>query len=469
MGEPFSPDWLESHRVDIDDIRDEQIVGIGHVMLELRSILGRLGDPERASAMGAWLPRGMVFSGAPGTGKTLCARWLASKLSAQAQAAGGAAVPFYELSSDELSPERLRGLMRYLAEIHPRSVVYLDEIDSWAVERDFEGHSPETRLLLTAALSAFDGLVPSSGPLVIASSTRPYRSLDPALRRAGRLGFRVLFGVPDEDERVALFALFGDARPLAGPIDWQKAARLTRGHTPADIAQLVDDAAGHALVEGRDALAERDVLWAIHRNGEVVPELDSDAEVMDRLCVHEAGHVAVAVALEGPAFVAAVRLAATGGATSTGAEARNLGQVPDRELRSHVAVSYGGLAAELAIFGDATMGAESDLSGATRLLLRRVGAGLEPDFPPLDPDAFPAVSDELGEHLWRAVAGRSEELADIAAHAVLANLEPIRRFAAALAAEHELTGEPLRAAIEAAGFIRIGPASADGEPDGSAR
>ena len=454
MGEPFTPEWLESHRVEIDGLRDDEVIGIGHVKTELASVLGRLADPAGAAALGANLPRGMIFSGPPGTGKTLCARWLASRLSARAQADGEAAVPFYELSSDELSPERIRGLMRHLAAAHPRSVVYLDEIDSWAVYRDYDAHSPETRLLLTATLAALDGLVPTAGPVVIASSTRGIRQIDRALRRAGRLGFHVLFGLPDEVERRALFDLFTRRRPLAGPLDWDHAARLTRERTPAEIAQLVDDAAGHALAEHRTALAMGDILWAIRRGGEVVPELFMDAAVLERTCVHEAGHVAVAVGLEGPSFVYSVRLLASGGQTAVGSEAVNLAQVPDRHLLSHLAVAYGGLAAELSVYGDATMGAENDLSSVSGGLLRRIGAGLDPGFPPIHPEAFDRqLPEDLRARMGAAAIRTAEGLRALASAAVDANRVPIERFAAILAQAGELSGVALQDAIADAGFV----------------
>ena len=460
MGEPFTPEWLEGHRVEVDGLRDDQIVGIGHVMTELASVLGRLADPAAAAALGARLPRGLIFSGPPGTGKTLCARWLASRLSQRARADGEAAVPFYELSSDELSPERMRGLMRYLAEAHPRSVVYLDEIDSWAVYRDFGSHSPETRLLLTAALAALDGLVQTGGPLVIASSTRPVRAIDAALRRAGRLGFHVLFDLPDEIERRALFELYTRGRPRAEALDLDTAARLTRDLSPADIAQCVDDAAGHALAQGRTRLATEDVLWAVRRGGEVAPEGLADPAVLARACVHEAGHVAVAVALEGPAFVYAVRLTATGGETAVGAESARPAQVPDRRLRHHLAVGYGGLAAELAVYGDGTTGGAEDIAGVTRGLLVRVAAGLDAGFPPIHPDPFRRqLPARLKTRLADAVVATAQELRSLADAAVAANRAPIERFAALLAEAHELTGDALQEAIALAGFVRLEPGS----------
>ena len=458
MKDAFTPEWLEAHRVEVDGMGDDQVVGIGHVMAELASILGRLADPDRAAALGARLPRGVIFSGRPGTGKTLCARWFGSKLSARARADGQAAVPFYELSSDELSPERMRGLMRYLADTHPRSAVYLDEIDSWALYRDSDEHSAETRMLLTAALAALDGLVPTAGPVVMASSTRPVRLLDAALRRPGRLGLHVAFDLPDEPEREALLRLYARGHPMADDIDWAHAARLTREETPAAIAQLIDDAAGIALAAGHASIEMADVLAAIRRGGEVVPDtLDQlDPAVLARTCLHEAGHVAVGVGLEGPNFVYSVRLTPVGGATAVGAESVDLALLPDGLLRSHLAVGYGGLAAELAVYGDATLGAEEDLSSVTQGLLRRLGAGLDRGFPPISPSGFGhQLPEVLRARQAEAAIATADELRVLAEACVAANRDAIVRFAAILAQARELSGAALQSAIAQAGFVRI--------------
>ena len=100
----FSPEWLEGHRVALTPAKAQEVVGIGHVQREVASLVGRLRNPEVVRAAGADLPRGILFHGAPGTGKTLTARTLATQL--------GDGVPFYELSSptnDKPSYLPLRG------------------------------------------------------------------------------------------------------------------------------------------------------------------------------------------------------------------------------------------------------------------------------------------------------------------------------------------------------------------------
>lgn len=442
----FSPGWLERHRVDLPPVRREDIVGLTHVMGELASLVARLADTQGAALLRAELPKGILFHGPAGTGKTLVARYLAGTL--------GPDVPMYEVSSDELSPPRFRGALRYLAAAHRRSILYADEIDQWAMDRHTGYHSPETRLLLTAALAALDGLRPTVGPTVIASSNQAPRFLDPALVRPGRLGIHVRFDLPDEAEREALFGLFLAGRPLAGSPDLRRLARLTLGSTPADIRGMVDDAAGLALAAGRQAIGEPELVGAIRRDGEVGPEeLAADPARRHRVAVHEAGHVAACVGLRGPAWVYAVAIAAHGGGeTRYGVEGEAAVRADD-EVRAGLVVAFAGLAAERAILGEPTLAARGDVEGATATALERLGAGVEPAFPPLALDVLDRTASEALKAQAGSVLARTlEEARAEAARLVGAALAAIECFAAALEEAGELTGRDLAAAIAAAGF-----------------
>jgi cell division protease FtsH len=447
MSARFTPDWLEGHRVDVSTLRRTDIVGIGHVLAEIDSLVARLRDPARAAAMGVEPPRGILLWGEPGLGKTLVARYVAASL-------GSGEVPFYEVSADELSPDRIRGAMRYLAERHPRSVLYIDECDTFGMARDYPGHDPETRLLLTATLAALDGLTATAGPVVIASSNRPPGHLDRALVRAGRLGFKVRFDAPDEDERIDLLALFTRSIPCEPGIDWRHAARLLRGKSPADLRQLIDDAAGLALAADRDEVAERDIVDAIRRDGQIEPEDTLDVAALHRIAIHEAGHVAICVALRGARWVYSVRLGPLGGATAYGDETVPLAGRPDDETRDSLAVNFGGIAAEMAALSEGTSGGSSDVSSATQTALGRISAGLTDDPAPLDLDWLDKnVAASLKEALAGALVAPLAAARARAIAIVGANLEPIRRFAATLEAAGELTGEALEDAIADAGFV----------------
>jgi cell division protease FtsH len=445
----FRPAWLEGHRVHVAALRRADVVGIGHVLSEIDALIARLRDPVRAAAMGVEPPRGILLWGEPGLGKTLVARYLAASL--------GADVPFYEVSADELTPDRIRGALHYLAQNHERSILYLDEIDTIGMNRDYGGHDPDTRLRLTALLAGLDGIISTAGPVVVASSNRSPSFLDPALVRSGRLGFKVRFDAPDEDERIELFALFTRSIPTDPGIDWRHPARLTRGRTPADLRQLVDDAAGMALAAGRDLVEAEDVLTAIRRGGSIEPEDSLDPGTRTRIAIHEAGHTAVAIATRGASYVSSVRLAATFGATATGDEAIDVLHQPDDEIRDQLAISFGGIAAEIAILGQGSLGGRSDVSQTTLTALGRIAAGLADDRAPLDLDHLGRnVADSLKEALAAAIADPIAEARARAFAIVALNHEPIRTFAAALEAAGELTGDELRSAIDDAGFVPEG-------------
>jgi cell division protease FtsH len=444
----FNAAWLERHRVDVSTLRRTDIVGIGHVLREIDGLVARFREPERAAAMGLEPPRGILLWGDPGTGKTLSARHLAASL--------GAGIPFYEVSADELTPDRVRGALRHLAATHPRSVLYLDEVDTFGMFRDHDGHSPETRLLLTATLAALDGLVATDGPLVVAASNRAPRSLDPALVRPGRLGFAIEFGLPDEEEREQLLALFARPLPVAEELDWRDAAKLTRYRTPADLRGIVADAASIAFAVGHAAVGPDDVANALRRNGHVEPEPEPEIArpaLRRRLAVHEAGHVAVAVTLRGPAWVHAVRIRQSDGETSLGSEGSRDDRRADDESRDSLVVAFGGIAAERAILGEPSSGGRDDIELVTGLALDRFATGVTDGRAPLDLDAFglnlpEAIKDAAGTAVVAQVGAARERAIAI----VATNVAAIGRFAEVLDAAGQLTGEGLAEAIGDAGF-----------------
>jgi cell division protease FtsH len=440
--------WLEDHQVDVSALQPENVIGIGHVTAEVAGLVARLRDPLRAERMGAEVPRGILFYGAPGLGKTLVARSVARAL--------GDTVPFYEVSADELTPARIRGALSYLAAAHPRSVLYIDEIDTFGMSRDYEGHEADTRLLLTATLAALDGLTPRAGPLLIASSNRPPRHLDAALVRAGRIGFKVRFGEPDEGEREQLLRLFAHHIPKDPAIAWADLAGLTRGSTPADLRQMVADAAGLAVAAGREQLTQPDLAAAVRRAGELGPESSSPHRDWRRSAIHEAGHVAVATVLRGPSWVRAVRLTDKGGKTSIGDEDRQKIDEPDDEILDLIATKFGGIAAEQALLGSAAFGGEEDVSSATGIALSRYDAGLSSDPAPVDGELFGDPPDSVREAAAVAVRKAIEPARRQAIAIVAANVEAIARLAEVIEREGELAGALLQGSIDAAGFAAPG-------------
>jgi cell division protease FtsH len=448
MSGAFTKAWLEQHRVDTRALGPVEIIGIGHVTRELHAIAARLTEPDRARAMGLEPPRGVLIWGAPGLGKTLSARYLARLL--------GADVPFYEVGTDELTPERLRGTVRHLAAAGGLSVVFLDEIDGFALHRDNWAHDPASRGLLSASLSLLDGLTPRRGPLLVASSNRPPTLLDPALMRPGRFDLHVAVRHPDEAERLALLRFFARDLPMDDRVDLERVAALARRATPADLKGVLSDAASIAFANGRSDIDDAAVQAAAERSGRVWPEVEDEAlsaPYRRRAAIHEAGHVVVAAVLYGVDEVHSVRIGRHGGETVIGEEERDV--TTEGELINDLIITFAGLAAERAILGDASAGSQHDMRAATEIAIRRIESGLGQlalpiDINQLDPVLPPRLVAAFGRDLeaqFTAVRGRAEEL--VAEHAAV-----IERFAVQLADIGELDGDALRDALAEAGFTR---------------
>jgi len=365
----FSKSWLEAHRVALGAaVTEGAIVGIGHVLDEVRSLLGKLAHPDVMASLGAEPPRGILLHGQPGTGKTLVARLLASSL--------GPEVPMYELSADELSPARIRGMFDHLAKAHERCVIYLDEIDLVALRRDLL-QSDESKRLLVALLAGLDGLRSSAGPILVASSNRGPGLLDAALTRAGRLGVHIAFDLPDLEECAALFRHFLAGRPADADVEIDRLAMNALGLTPAEIRAIVDDATGLALADGRSAIRHDDLRRALKRDGEVLPEeiaADDPVKVM-RTAIHEAGHAVVAATLRGGEWIERIQVSEHGGNTLIGRAGWSEQLLPADELRDAIVVGYGGIAAEEEVYGSASISATNDVERATTLacLVARAG------------------------------------------------------------------------------------------------
>lgn len=436
----FTKHWLETHLVHQSPMDRDEVIGLSAAMAEIQSVIARLKDPEGAALLGAIPPNGLLFYGPPGSGKSHAARWTASQLGQ---------VPFYQIPSDELSPNRLRGTVQWLAAAHPRSVVFIDDAD-WALNRDHLSHSPESRDLLNAALLVLDSLSTSSGPILILATNRHPFELDAALIRSGRIGIHIAFDGPTESDREAYFASLLRDRPTVGMLDTRRAARLTRGKSFADVKAMTEDSAAICLADGRNAITDEDLIAAVHKSGEVV----EDAAPTRRTAVHESAHSCVAVVLRGSDWVSSIMLDASGGHTQLGSEDLRHAERPDDELRDIVAVTFAGAAGEAAILGEPTLASASDVNLATSLSIQRLNLGFEPGHPAIDLDDLGRnVSESLKASLGDQVAESLRSARETARRIVAANVAEIDAFATILeSAGGDLSGPALASAIKEVGF-----------------
>ena len=366
--------------------RFTDVAGYDGVKQEISEVVDFLRDPQRYAAAGAQGPRGVLMVGPPGTGKTLIARAVA----------GEAQVPFLSVTGSAfvelfvgVGASRVRDLFADARRRAP-SIIFIDEIDAIGGRRGgaaIGGGNDEREQTLNQLLSEMDGFDQTAGVVVIAATNRP-ESLDPALLRPGRFDRQVVVPLPNQTERAAILAVHAKGKKLAPDVDLTVTARGTPGFSGADLANLINEAAIHAIRDNRttitaadfDAARDRILLGTREASNVLLPEEKQS------VAVHESGHALVAALSPNADPVSKVTILPAGmalGATH---------QLPEVErhlyseayLTDLLAVRLGGRAAELVVFGHGSTGAANDLAEATQLAVRMVREfGLSPALGPV--------------------------------------------------------------------------------------
>src|SRR5579875_1506722 len=346
----------------------QDVAGYNGVKQEISEVVDFLKTPSRFRDIGAKIPKGILLVVPPGTGKTLLARAVA----------GEAGVPFLSVSGSDfmemfvgVGASRVRDLFQTARKQAP-AIVFVDEIDSIGRKRGagLGGGHDEREQTLNQMLSEMDGFDPAEGVVIMAATNRP-DILDPALLRPGRFDRQIVVPLPDLEERLPILRVHCKDKRIAPDVDLALIARGTPGISGADLANLVNEAALHAVrrgarqVEMRDFEAARDrVLMGQRRESLVLSEAEKE-----RVAFHEAGHAVLAYVLEHADPVHKVTILPTGMALGVTQqlplEERHI--YPREVIEDSLAVRMGGRAAEFLVYGDLSTGAANDLVGNTEL------------------------------------------------------------------------------------------------------
>ena len=351
----------------------EDVAGYAGVKQEISEVVDFLKTPARFKEIGAKIPKGVLLVGPPGTGKTLLARAVA----------GEAGVPFMSVSGSDfmemfvgVGASRVRDLFQTARKQAP-AIVFVDEIDSIGRKRGagLGGGHDEREQTLNQMLSEMDGFDTSEGVVMIAATNRP-DILDPALLRPGRFDRQIVVPLPDLEERLPILQVHCKGKRMSNDVDLSVVARGTPGMSGADLANLVNEAALHAVRRGSVDIAMEDfesardrVLLGQRRESMVL----SDSE-KERIAYHEGGHAVLAYVLEHADPVHKVTILPTGMALGV------THQLPMEERHIHprqyiedaLCVRMGGRVAELLVYGDLSTGAANDLVGNTELARKMV-------------------------------------------------------------------------------------------------
>ena len=354
---------------DAKKVTFSNVAGLKEEKEELEELVDFLRAPQKYTALGARIPKGVLLVGPPGTGKTLLAKAIA----------GEAGVPFFSISGSDfvemfvgVGASRVRDLFEEAKKNAP-CIVFIDEIDAVARRRGtgMGGGHDEREQTLNQMLVEMDGFGVNEGIIVMAATNR-VDILDPAIMRPGRFDRKVYVGRPDIGGREEILAVHAKNKPLGDDVDLKQIAQTTAGFTGADLENLLNEAAIVAAKENRAYITQNDIKKSFVKVGigaEKKSRIISDKE--KRITAfHEAGHAILFHVLPDVGPVYSVSIIPTGagaaGYTMPLPEKDEMFNTKGKMLQN-IMVDLGGRIAEEIIFKDVTTGASQDIKQASKL------------------------------------------------------------------------------------------------------
>ena len=345
----------------------KDVAGLNEEKEELEEIVDFLKDPVRYTSLGARIPKGVILTGAPGTGKTLLAKAVA----------GEANVPFFSISGSDfvemfvgVGASRVRDMFEEAKKNAP-CIIFIDEIDAVARRRGtgMGGGHDEREQTLNQMLVEMDGFGVNEGIIVMAATNR-VDILDPAILRPGRFDRKVVVGRPDVRGRLEILNVHAAKKPLGDDVDLDSLARTTAGFTGADLENILNEAAINAAKSKRKFITNADVNYAFVKVGIGVEKRSKIISEKEKkiTAYHESGHAILFHVLPDVGPVHTISIIPTGmgaaGYTMPLPEKDEMFNTKGKMLQE-ITVSLGGRVAEEEIFDDITTGASQDIKQAT--------------------------------------------------------------------------------------------------------
>lgn len=360
----FNTDLNYTEKVANSDVRFIDVAGLDEEKQELEEVVDFIKNPDKYTKLGAKIPKGVLLSGSPGTGKTLLAKAVA----------GEAGVKYLAISGSEfiekyvgVGASRIRGLFKEARKNAP-CIIFIDEIDAVGSKRNDSGNS-EHNQTIEQLLAEMDGFGSKRDVIVLAATNR-LSSLDPALTRPGRFDRKIHIGLPDIKGRRDILKIHSKDKPLSDDVDLEKIAYNTAGFSGAELENLLNES---ALVAARKAHAYiicddidealKKITVGLKKAGRVV----SDKERI-LTANHEAGHALVSKFLKTQATIKEVSIVprGTAGGYTWHDRVEDKSYISKTEMEERLTVLLAGRAAEQIVLGDISTGASNDLEVATK-------------------------------------------------------------------------------------------------------
>ena len=436
-----------------EGIHFDDVAGEDEAKENLAEIVDYLHNPKKYTDAGASMPKGLLLVGPPGTGKTMLAKAVA----------GESGVPFFSISGSEfvemfvgMGASKVRDLFKQAKEKAP-CIVFIDEIDAIGKKRDGQvGGNDEREQTLNQLLTEMDGFEGNNGVIILAATNRP-ESLDPALTRPGRFDRRVPVELPDLKGREAILKVHAKKIKPADDVDFHTIARMASGASGAELANIVNEAALHAVRQGRIIVHEADleesvevVIAGYQKKNAVLS--DQEKKVV---AYHEIGHALVAALQSHSAPVQKITIIPrTSGALgyTMQVEQGDKYLMTKEEIENKIATFTGGRAAEEVVFNQITTGASNDIEQATKLaraMITRYGMSDEFDMVALETvtnqylggDASLACSADTQKEIDRQVTELVKKQHQKAKKLLLDNRDKLDELSNYLYEKETITGE----------------------------
>lgn len=427
------------------DVRFSDVAALDEEKKELEEVVDFIKNPDKYLKLGAKIPRGILLSGNPGTGKTLLAKAVA----------GEADVAYLAVSGSEfvekyvgVGAQRIRGLFKEARKQAP-CIIFIDEIDSIGAKRG--DSNDERNQTLEQLLIELDGFKDRTD-IVILGATNRFDSLDPALVRPGRFDRKVTVNLPDVKGRMEILQVHARNKKFYEDVDFYRIACNTAGYSGAELENLLNESAlmaarnRHEIIHKSDIdEAQKKLLVGLQKTGRIISEKERKITA-----VHESGHAIVGKLLPTQSNVKEISIVprGTAGGYTMHESTEDKQYISKQEFTESLVVLLAGRAAESILIGDISTGASNDLEVATEKARRMVMQyGMDEELGPISFRDDAPSTDYLGQHtldaIWNKVASILKESEKKAIELISENMELTKALTKLLLDQETVMGDEL--------------------------